>query len=100
MEGSEKVVTGDMGLLGSSPFSLLRSMYIVWDTVGVVMERRNGRTGAGGHEMVADDRSHRPAIQRSCTTGSGGNKRRDPEQVQDGRKEKNTGEEVRPRQAD
>ena len=58
LEGSEWVVTGDMGLLGSSPFSLLRSMYIVWDTVGVVMERRNGLTGAGGQEMVADDRSH------------------------------------------
>ena len=84
MEGSEGVVTGDMGLLGSSPFSLLRSMYIVWDTVGVVMERRNGLTGAGGQEMVADDRLHRPTVPRSGVAGSGGNKRRDPEQPQDG----------------
>ena len=78
-EGPEGVVTGDMGLLGSSPFSQLRSMYIVWDTVGRVIERRNGLTGAGGQVMVADDRSHRLAIPRSGTAGSGGNKRGDPE---------------------
>ena len=77
--GPEGVVTRDMGLLVSSPFSQLRSMYIVWDTAGVVIERRNGLSGAGGQEMVADDRSHRPAIPSSGTAGSGVNKRGDPE---------------------
>ena len=75
LEGSEWAVTGGMGLLGSSPFSQLRSMYTVWDAVGAVMERRSEPKGAVGHGTAVDGQPLGLAIPIRGATGSGGNRR-------------------------
>ena len=75
LEGSGWDVTGGMGLLRSSPFSQLRSMYTVWDAVGAVMERRSELKSAVGHGTAADEQPLGSATPIRGAAGNGGDMR-------------------------